>query len=172
MWRRLAHSVLPTFRRNLLLSPLTEGRLKVLAKHGWSCRALRRYFAEDVFIAMSWEADIPHILFFTSWNWELARVHFRMTFVFDSCTPNDTGSGFCPNSFGFTPLTIIPPLFCTNTTVIKKYGECCRRMRSSGKAGIFNTGCGASNLSNSVWQVSTCSVQSVGCELRLREGVF
>ena len=62
------------------------------------------------------------------------------------------------------------PLLCT--TVIKKYGECCCRVRSNGKAGIFNTGSGASNLINSVWQVSTCSVHSVGCELRLREGVF
>jgi len=51
--------------------------------------------------------------------------------------------------------------------VIKNYDECCCRVRSNGKAGAFNTGCGASNFSNSVWQVSTCSVQSVGCELRL-----
>ena len=55
--------------------------------------------------------------------------------------------------------------------VIKNYGECCCRVWSNGKAGIFNTGSGASNLSNSVWQVSTCSAQSVGCELWLR-GVF
>jgi hypothetical protein len=34
--------------------------------------------------------------------------------------------------------------------VIKNYGECCCRMRSNEKAGIFNTGSGASNLSNSV----------------------
>ena len=34
--------------------------------------------------------------------------------------------------------------------VIKNYGECCCRVRSNGKAGIFNTGSGASNLSNSV----------------------
>jgi len=53
------------------------------------------------------------------------------------------------------------------TTVIKKYGECCCRVRSNGKAGIFNTGSGASNLSNSAWKVSTCLVQSVGCDLRL-----
>ena len=57
------------------------------------------------------------------------------------------------------------------TTVIKKYGECCCLVRSNGKAGIFNTGSGASNLSNCVTCFS-CSVQSVGCELRLREGVF
>jgi hypothetical protein len=56
--------------------------------------------------------------------------------------------------------------------VIKKYGECCYRVRSNGKTENFNTGSGTSNLSNSVLQVSTFSVQSVGCELRLREGVF
>ena len=44
------------------------------------------------------------------------------------------------------------------TIVIKKCGECCCRMRSNRKAGTFNTGSGASNLSNSVWHVSTCSV--------------
>ena len=59
----------------------------------------------------------------------------------------------------------------TNTTVIKKYCECCCRVQSNRKAGIFNMGSSTSNLSNSVWQVSTSSVQSVGCELRLREGV-
>jgi len=32
--------------------------------------------------------------------------------------------------------------------VIKNYGECCCRVRSNGKAGIFNMGSGASNLSN------------------------
>jgi len=62
--------------------------------------------------------------------------------------------------------------FETFTTVIKKYGECCCRVWSNGKAGIFNMGSGASNHSNSVWQVSTCSVQSVGCKLWLRECVF
>ena len=36
------------------------------------------------------------------------------------------------------------------TTVIKKYGECCCRERSSEKAGIINTESGASNISNSV----------------------
>jgi hypothetical protein len=36
------------------------------------------------------------------------------------------------------------------TSVIKKYGECCCQMRSNGKAGIFNTGSGASNLNNNV----------------------
>jgi hypothetical protein len=51
--------------------------------------------------------------------------------------------------------------------VIKNYGECCW-VWSNGKAEIFNTGSDVSNLSNSVWQVSTCSVQSVSCELRLR----
>jgi len=56
-------------------------------------------------------------------------------------------------------------LYLTGTTVIKNYGECCSRVRSNGKAGIFNTGSSASNLS--VWQVSTCSMQSVGCELQL-----
>jgi len=57
--------------------------------------------------------------------------------------------------------------------VIKNYSECCCCwVRSNRKAGIFNMGSSALNLSNSVWQVSTCSVQSVGCELRLREGVF
>jgi len=55
----------------------------------------------------------------------------------------------------------------TSTTVIKNNSECCWRVRSNGKAGIFNTGSCASNLNNSVWQVSTCSVQSVGCELCL-----
>jgi len=66
------------------------------------------------------------------------------------------------------------PTDVTNTIrgVIKNYGECCCRVRYNGKAGIFNMGNGASNLSDSVWQVSTYSVQSVGCELRLREGVF
>ena len=57
---------------------------------------------------------------------------------------------------------------CTNTTVIKNYGECCCRVRSNGKAGIFNTGSGASNLSNNVWQfqlVQCCqSVVSYGWE--------
>jgi len=37
--------------------------------------------------------------------------------------------------------------------VIKNYGECCCRVRSNRKAGMFNTGSGVSNLSNSVWQV-------------------
>jgi len=40
--------------------------------------------------------------------------------------------------------------------VIKNYGECCWWVGSNRKAGIFNTGSGASNLSNRVWQVSTC----------------
>ena len=43
----------------------------------------------------------------------------------------------------------------------KKYGECCYRVRSNGKAVIFNKESGASNLSDSVRQVSTCSVQTV-----------
>jgi len=51
--------------------------------------------------------------------------------------------------------------------VIKNYSECCCWVWSNGKAGIFNTGSSASNLSNSAWQVSTCLVQSVSCELRL-----
>jgi len=57
--------------------------------------------------------------------------------------------------------------FLRYTTVIKKYCECCCRVWSNGKAGIFNTGSSGWNLSNSVWQVSTCLVQSVDCELRL-----
>ena len=40
--------------------------------------------------------------------------------------------------------------------MIKNYGECCCRVRSNGKAGIFNIGSSALNLSNSVWQVLTC----------------
>lgn len=60
----------------------------------------------------------------------------------------------------------------SHTTVIKKYGACCCRVQSNRKAGIFNTGRAASKLINSVRQVSTCSVQSVGCELWLTEGVF
>ena len=35
-------------------------------------------------------------------------------FVFDSFIPKGTGSGFCPNSLGFTPPTIMPSLLCTN----------------------------------------------------------
>ena len=38
----------------------------------------------------------------------------------------------------------------TCITVIKKYGECCCRVRSNGKGGIFNTESDASILSNSV----------------------
>ena len=38
----------------------------------------------------------------------------------------------------------------TNTTLIKNDDEFCCRMRSNGKAGIFNTESGASNLSSSV----------------------
>jgi len=75
----------------------------------------------------------------------------------------------------FTQCTLLASQLHTTTAsttryvrgVIKNYGECCCWMRSNGKAGIFNMGSGMSNLSNSVWQVSTCSVQSVGCELRL-----
>jgi hypothetical protein len=56
--------------------------------------------------------------------------------------------------------------------VINTYGECCCRVRSKGKAGIFHMRSSASNLSNSVRQVSTCSVQSFRSEPWLREGVF
>ena len=44
--------------------------------------------------------------------------------------------------------------------VIKKYGECCCRVRSNGKAGIFNMGSGALNLSKTVcdkFQLVQCS---------------
>jgi len=40
---------------------------------------------------------------------------------------------------------------CKLRGAIKNYGECCCWIRSNGKAGIFNTGSGALNLSNSVW---------------------
>ena len=88
-----------------------------------------------------------------------------------SCSVSCT---LCLISLYATPLFLSPisqPTFNVRG-VIKSYGECCGCVQSKGKADIFNTGSGASNLSNSVWQVSTCSVQSVGCELRLTEGVF
>ena len=45
------------------------------------------------------------------------------------------------------------------TTALKKYGECCCRVRSKGNAGIFSTGSGASNLKarlhGSPWLINT-----------------
>jgi len=107
MWRRLAVSLLPTFRRNLLHSPPTEGRVTVLAKHNWICGTSQKTSALPCR-----ETLRSNFFYFVELGARLSSL--PDDFVFDLCTRNGTGSGFCPNSFGFTPLTI-PPLLCTNT---------------------------------------------------------
>jgi hypothetical protein len=99
--------LLATFRRKLLLSPPTEGRLKVLAKHNWSCGTSQKTCALPC-------REKLRIYFFYFVELGARSSSLPDDFVFDSCTRNGIGSGFCPNSFGFTPLTTIPPLLCTN----------------------------------------------------------
>ena len=69
---------------------------------------------------------------------EEQRSHFHCGGSLKSCSRN------CNNIY------IYIYIYIYIRDVIKNYSECCCRVRSNGKAGIFNTGSGVSNLTDSV----------------------